>query len=271
MRKLILIITVAIFSTLSFISALAVEKQAKPKVEVSSSEYSLEVTVSDIPQDQQTLFIPIKIDTMILDFSKVALEDLSAQNILAVASSSKDKVGPGIGLIKLDEVEKGLPSSIKLKVFLKPISQGETSVSLVKVADEPALLSKGVVLNNDVAVTIQGNNEVDVTEKVEKSKKKLSISESKLTLDIKRLSQKEESIFIPIIFDNKLVDLDETFGHAIIAPGISAKTFSSSSLNEGGPGVEVLLSAEAEKDFSINVDLIPKSIGTAKLVTALPQ
>ena len=267
MKKVILLILLIV--SVNFVSALAEDKTESPKVDVSSSEYSLEITISDIPKDQQTLFIPIKIDTMVLDFDKVVLDDVAAQNILAVASSSMDKVGPGIGLIKFDEA--GLPSSLKLKVLLKSVGDGQTSVSLLKVADEPALLSKGTVINDLILVKILGSDELNISEKIEKDKKKLVLSENKLTLDIKRPAQQEETIFVPLIFDRNIFDLDETFGHAIIAPGISAKTFSSGSLHEGGPGVEIVLSAEADKDFTVDVDLIPRKAGKAKIVAAFPQ
>lgn len=244
-------------------------KENKPNQEAKQKDYSVEVTVKDIPQGQQTLFIPIKIDTMILDFDKVAIEDLSAQNILAVASNSKDKVGPGIGLIKLDE--NGLPSVLTLRAILKPVGQGETSISLTKVAEEPALPSKGAVINTEVSVNIKSSNEIDVTEKTEKNKKRLSLSESKLTLSLHRSSQKEESIFVPIIIENNVLDLDETFGHAVVAPGIAAKSFSSGSLHEGGTGIEILLTEVAPLDFEVEVDLIPKKPGKANISVAFPQ
>ena len=96
---------------------------------------------------------------------------------------------------------------------------------------------------------------------------------NKITLEIQRLVQKGETIFIPILFNNKIFDVDETFGHAIIGPGISAKSFSSYSLGEeaGGPGVEIVLTDVAEKDFTIDVDLVSKGIGKSKLSLALPQ
>lgn len=266
MKKLILIVLLS----LGFLPALATNKPSAPKVKVSPSEYSLQIKITDIPKNQQTLFVPIKIDTMILDLDKVVLEGLSTQNILAVASSSKDKVGPGIGLIKFDD--NGLPPTIELRVLLKPIGNGQTSVSLLMVADEAALLAKGEVINEAVTVSIKGSNEVDITEKTEKNKKKLTISQNKLALGITRTTQQEETVFIPLIFDKNLVDIDETFGHAILAPGVAAKTFSSSSINnEGGPGVEIILSADAPKDFTVDIDLIPRGLGKAKLTTALPQ
>lgn len=236
---------------------------------MASSKPSLEITVTGIPQGQQTLFVPIKIDTMIIDFDKVALEGLSSQNILAVASSSKDKVGPGIGLLKLDE--EGLPETIELKVLLKEVGRGETPISVLMVANEPALLSKGAVIDDVITVSINGDNELNVTEEVKNGKKKLIVDKSKLTLNITRPAQKEETIFVPIIFDGELIDLDETFGHAIIAPGIAAKSFSSSSLQEGGPGIEIVLSAVAPENFTIDLDLIPKKVGSVKVTTALPQ
>ncbi|MBI3591300.1 MAG: hypothetical protein HY094_08005 [Candidatus Melainabacteria bacterium] len=267
MKKLIIL--GVLLANLGFLSALAGDKPAKPKIDIHPTEgYSLQISINDIPKNQQTLFIPIKIDTMVLDFDQVVLEGLSTQNILAVVSSSKDKVGPGIGLLKFDE--NGLPPSLSLKVLLKRTGDGQTSVSLLKVADEPALLSKGAVLSDGVTVSIKENPELEITEKVEKNRPRLFITENKITLDVKRTGQKEETVFIPLIFDQSLVDLDETFGYAIIGPGISAKAFSSSSLHEGGPGVEILLSSEADKDFSIDVDLIPKKVGKAKLAVAFP-
>ncbi len=269
MKKTVLVL--AFFSLgLSFIPVNAAEQTTpKVKVEPSSSKYSLEVTINDIPKDQQTLFIPIKIDTMILDFDKVALEDISAQNILAVASSSKDKVGTGIGLLKLDE--KGLPPNLTLKVLLKQVGEGQTSVSLLQVADEPALLSRGAVIDNGITVSIKDNEELNITEKTENNKKRLALSKSRITLDIKRPAQKEETIFIPLVFDRNLIDLEETFGHSVIGPGITAKTFSTSTLEGDGPGVEIVLGADAEKDFSVDVDLFPKGIGNLKLTAAYPQ
>ena len=242
---------------------------AKEKVDVKKSEYSIQVTIKDIPSGQQTLFVPIKIDSMILDFDKVALEDLSSQNILAVASSSKDKVGTGIGLLKLDT--KGLPESLTFKVYLKPTGVGKTNISPVKIADEPTLLSKGAVLFDLTTVNIASKNEIEVFEKEEKSQKRLTLSEPKLTLNIQRPAQKEETIFIPIIFDKSVIDLDETFGHAVVGPGIAAKSFSSGSLHEGGPGVEIRLSEAAEKDFLIDVDLVPRKIGKSVFNCAIPQ
>lgn len=232
------------------------------------SPYALEVQIDSIPSGLQTLFVPVEIDTGILDFDKVVLEGVSAQNILAVASNSKDKVGTGIGLIKFDD--KGLPQSLTLKVLLKPVSQGMTNVSLGEVANEPALLSKGVVLDKNITVEINGG-EIEVQETTVNGKKKLLVNPVKLTLDVKRQSQKEETFFIPLFFDKEVIDIDETFGHAVLGGGISAKTFSSSSLHEGGPGVEVVLSGDAEKDFSVIVDLIPRKAGSSTFVSAVPQ
>lgn len=267
MKKFVFLILIVFV----FNSALAAKDSSKvePKNPPPEKKYSLDVTVRDIPKGQQTLFIPIMIDAMVLDFDKVALEDLSSQNILAVASTSMDKVGTGIGVIKLDE--NGLPETLSLKVLLKPQGNGQTTVSLLMFADEAVLPSKGAELYNDATVIVKSNKDVEVTEKSEGAKKKLLLSEHKLTLDIKRPAQKEESIFIPIIFDKNVLDLDETFGHAIVAPGVSAKSFSSSSLTEGGPGVEILLSEVADKDFSIDVDLVPKKIGKTRVVPAFPQ
>ncbi len=238
-------------------------------VEVAPTQYSVEITVRDIPAGQQTLFIPIKIDTMVLDFDKVSLEGLATQNILAVASNSKDKVGPGIGLIKLDET--GLPNTITLKALLKPIGEGQTSVSLTKVANEPSLPSKGLVINDGVTVLVKTPLDLEVTEKIEGPKKRLVLNERKLTLDIQRQAQKEETIFIPVIYNKSVVDIDETFGHAIVSQGISMKAFNSGALNEDGAGVEIILTADAPKDFTIDLDLVARKIGTSKLSIAFPQ
>ena len=237
----------------------------------SSPQYSIELTIKDIPKGQQTLFIPIKLDTMIVDVEKVSLDGLTAANILAVASTSKDKSGTGIGLIKFDD--NGLPETLKLNISLTSVGNGVSDVSLLMVADESALPSKGLVINNDVMINVKTKNEVEVTEKLEKGKKRFILDRNEITLEIQRPAQKEETIFIPILFDNKVVDVDETFGHAIIAPGIAAKSFSSSSLGDegGGPGVEIVLTDVAEKDFTINVDLLPKGLGKSKLSFALPQ
>jgi hypothetical protein len=140
------------------------------------------------------------------------------------------------------------------------------------VADELALPVKGLVIDNDVMINVKTKNETEVTERLEKGKKRFVLDQNKITLEIQRLAQNEETIFIPILFNNKIVDVDETFGYAIIAPGISAKSYSSSSLgNEGGPGIEIVLTEVAEKDFTIDVDLLPKGIGKSKLSLALPQ
>ena len=267
MKRILIVICLCVMG--SFSCVYAESGSSKSDVKSTDSQYSVEVTIKDIPKGQQTLFIPIMIDTMILDFDKVALEGLSTQNILAVASSSKDKVGPGIGLLKFDEV--GLPETLTVRAYLKPVGQGQTSVSLLKVANEPALPSKGAVINDEVTVSLKTGNEVEVTEKLESGKKKLVLSENKLTFLVQRTSQKEESIFIPIIFDRSVADIDETFGHAIIGPGIAAKSFSSGSLHEGGPGVEILLTEVADKDFNIDVDLVARKPGVVKFIPAFPQ
>lgn len=270
MKKLFILILV--IGLLFCNRAIAADKTSivtKQKEKALSSEYSLEVTVKGIPKNQQTLFIPLKIDTKVLDIDKVGLEGLAAQNILAVTSSSKEKVGPGIGLLKLDDY--GLPEELTLKVLLKEIGAGQTDISLSKVADEPVLLSKGAILDEEIIVNVNSNNQIEVTEKIENGKKRLILNEYKLTLNIQRPAQKEETIFIPLIFDRNVVDLDETFGHAIVAPGIAAKSFSSGSLHEGGPGVEIQLGEFADKDFTVDVDLIPRKTGTSKLSYATPQ
>ena len=268
MKKLLIILIVG------FLCLQSVLVQAETKTKVIKKEianqYSIELTVKDIPKGQQTLFIPIKLDTMVVDIDKVSLDGLTAANILAVASTSMDKAGTGVGLIKFDD--DGLPETLKLNVSLTSVGNGVSDVSLLMVADELALPSKGLTINNDVMVNVKTKKEIEVTEKLEKGKKRLVLDQNKITLDIQRLAQKEETIFIPILFDNKIVDVDESFGHAIVAPGISAKSYSSSSLgNEGGPGVEIVLTSVAEKDFSIDVDLLSKGVGKSKLSFALPQ
>ena len=273
MNKLIVFIFL-VCGMLFYNAVLAIDEpitETSLKEKVSSNKYSLDVTVKGIPKNQQTLFIPIMIDTKVLDIDKVGLEGLATQNILAVTSTSKEKVGPGIGLLKLDD--EGLPEELTLKVLLKEIGSGKTDISLSKVADEPALPAKGAILDDQILVNVKTNNQIEVTEKIEdsKGKKRLILNEYKLTLDIQRTGQKEETIFIPLIFDKSVIDLDETFGHAIVAPGIAAKSFSSGSLHEGGPGVEIQISDAADKDFTVDVDLIPRKTGTSKLSYATPQ
>lgn len=265
MKKLIILLVIVC----AFSVVVASAKDEPTVVKKETSPYSLEVSVNGIPKGHRTLFIPIKIDTMILDFDKVALENLPEQNILAVASNSKDKVGTGIGLLKLDEDD--LPGSLKLKVLLKQVGYGQTDISLVKVALEPALPTMGTVISEDIIVNVQSDGEVAVTEKLENNKKRLILNQNKLTIEVKRQTQKEETIFIPIIFNKEFIDLDETFGHAILGPGVAAKSFSSGSLHEGGPGVEIVLNETADKDFTVDVDLIPRKVGKAKLSTAYPQ
>ena len=280
MKKLLIILIVGFFclqslETSAQIKAIkkeVVKEVIKQDLKVPNSPgYSIELTVKDIPKGQQTLFIPIKIDTMVVDIDKVSLDGLVTSNILAVASTSKDKAGAGVGLIKFDD--KGLPETLKLNISLTSVGNGVSDVSLVMVADELALPSKGVVIDNEVLVNMKTSNEINVTEKLEKGKKRLVLDQNKITLEIQRPAQKEETIFIPILFDNKVMDVDETFGYAILAPGISAKSFSSSSLGDegGGPGIEIVLSGVAEKDFTVDVDLLPRNIGKSKLSLALPQ
>lgn len=283
--KKILIILIALFLGLQVIPAISetktlnkaknnkneIEKQnLKSSAPTKAPEYSLEITIKDIPKGQQTLFVPIKLDTMVVDVDKVSLEGLATGNILAVASNSMDKAGTGIGLIKFDD--NGLPETLKLNISLSSVGNGTSDVSLVMVADESALPSRGLTINNDVKVNVKTNSEIQVIEKLEKGKKRLILDQNKITLEVQRPLQKQETIFIPILFNNKIVDVDETFGHAIVAPGISAKAYGSSSLNnEGGAGIEIVLTDVAEKDFTIDVDLLPKGVGASKLTFALPQ
>ena len=280
MKKLLIMLVTGILCVQSMLAQAetkiikTVKKEAVKQDSKAPSvpQYSIELTIKDIPKGQQTLFIPIKLDTMVVDIDKVSLDGLTTANILAVASTSKDKAGTGVGLIKFDD--NGLPETLKLNISLTSVGNGVSDVSLLKVADESAVLpSKGLVIDNDVMINVKTKNEVEVSERLEKGKKRLVLDQNKITLEIQRPAQKEETIFIPILFDNKIVEVDETFGHAIIAPGISAKSFSSSSLGDegGGPGIEIVLSSVAEKDFTIDVDLLPKGLGKSKLSLALPQ
>ncbi|MBI3308195.1 MAG: hypothetical protein HYZ79_02345 [Candidatus Melainabacteria bacterium] len=266
MKKIIILI---IALSVGFLNLVCAEEESVKVSKSETSKYSIEVAVTGIPANQQTLYIPIELDSMVVDLDKVALDDIAAQNILPVAASSKDKVGPGIGLLKLDD--KGLPNSLKLKVFLKPVEGGKTDVHVGKVANEPALPVKGAMIRNDVTVVIESGHELNVKEVENEGKKRLELNEKQLTLNIQREEQKAETIFIPLLFDNKVMDIDESFGHAIIAPGVSMKTFSAGSLHGGGAGVEVVLSDVAEKDLSVNVDLIPKGTGSANIIAAYPQ
>ena len=274
--KKVLIVLVVGFLCLQTMMVQAETKTVKKEVikqdakAPAAPQYSIELTIKDIPKGQQTLFIPIKLDTRVVDVDMVSLDGLTAANILAVASTSKDKAGTGIGLIKFDD--NGLPETLKLNISLTSVGNGVSNVALLMVADESALPSKGLTIDNDVMINVKTKNEVEVTEKLEKGKKRFVLDQNKITLEIQRPAQKEETIFIPILFDNKIVDVDESFGHAIIAPGISAKSFSSSSLgNEGGPGIEIVLTDVAEKDFVIDVDLLARGLGKSKLSLALPQ
>ena len=272
--KIVLFLFLLLLLSLSFTKAISIEKGKKTHAlpaTVPPKQYSVDLVVNNIPPGQQTLFIPLSIDTMVLDMDKAELETLSSKNILAVTSNSKDKAGPGIGLIKFDN--DGLPSTLEFKVFLKPVGEGKTSISLTKVSEESTTLpAKGIQLSNDINVDLKTKDEVIVTEEIVKGKKKLSLSKSNLIIEVKRPSAREETIFIPIISTSKnIVDLDETFGHAVVAPGISVKSFSSVSLEGYGSGVEIVLSQEAEKDFSINIDLSAKNSGKAKFFAALPQ
>lgn len=235
-----------------------------------NAEYTIGITVNNIPQGQQSLYVPLDIDTMIFDLDKVALDDLAAQNILAVTATSMDKIGPGIGILQLDE--KGLPSSINLKVYLKPIvSSGETTISLGKVADEPVLPAKGAKIKNDVKVSVLSSQEIEVTGTDYKGKKKLVLNENAIMIHVERDTQKSDTIFIPLVFDKNIIDVDESFGHAVVGPGIAAKTFGSGSLHGGGAGVEVVLSEAADKDFDVNVDLLARKEGSVKIIAAYPQ
>lgn len=265
MRKIISLLLSVLLC--NFINPLFAEDVSVEKSQ--TDKYTIEISISNIPDNQQTLYIPVDIDSSVLDFDKVALDGIASQNILPVAASSKDKVGPGIGLLKLDD--KGLPSSLKLKVYLKPVADGTTSISLGKVADTDALPVKGAKIRNDVKAVVDGESIVEVTEKQSEDKKKLSLNKSQLALNITRQVHQAETIFIPLIFDRKVFDIDETFGHAILAPGISAKSFSSGSLNSGGPGIEIVLGEAAEKDFSVTLDLAPKGLGTSQIVLGYPQ
>ena len=85
MRKFSLIFVISLL-LLGISTTYAEEGSKKQKISVNQTQkqFSLEITITDIPKNQQTLFVPIKIDSKVLDFDKVALEGLSTQNILAV-------------------------------------------------------------------------------------------------------------------------------------------------------------------------------------------
>ena len=237
---------------------------------VKPTGYTVELTVKDIPKGQQTLFIPIKLDNSIVDVDMVSVNDLAASNILAVSSDSKGMSGAGIGLIKFDN--DGLPTTLMLNVSLSAVSSGTSEIGVYMLLDEqPALAAKGLTINNGVKANLKDVVPLEVVEILDKGKKRLKINHNKITIDVHRENQKEETIFIPIVFDST-VDLDESFGHAILGQGIAAKTYSASSLNnEGGPGVELVLSPSAVKDFTVDVDLVPKGVGKAKLFLSVPQ
>jgi hypothetical protein len=265
MKKLILMLLVILISqnfNLAYGEDISVSSSKKDK-------YSIEVSISGIPENQQTLYIPIELDSEVVDLDKVALDGVTGQNILPVAASSKDKVGPGIGLLKLDD--KGLPETLKLKVFLKPVKDGATDFTVGKVAEDNVLPVKGAMIRDDVTVNIEGLSEVTVTETEKEGKKRLQLEDRQLTLNIEREEQKEETIFIPLLFDSKVVDVDESFGHSIVGPGISVKSFSAGSLHGEGSGVELVLSGAAEKDLSVTVDIIPKGVGLSNFIAAYPQ
>lgn len=266
MKKIFNFVLVILLFTVLAVSAKVVKETQNP------GQYSINVTIKDIPKGEQTLFIPIMIDTMVFDFDKVALEGLATQNILAVASTSKDKVGTGIGLLKLDE--NGLPDTLTLKVLLKPQGEaGQTAISLLMMAPEAesVLPSRGAQLDPDIQVSLDLDSEITVNEKTENNKRKLILNKSRLTLSIQRSAQKEETIYIPIVLDKNIVDLDETFGHSIVAPGIAVKSISANSLQEGGPGVEILLTEAADKDFSVDIDLVPRKAGASQFIAGFPQ
>lgn len=267
MKKLFCLILVILFG--AFANGVLAENEVEV-AKTQTGEYSIDISVSNIPENQQTLYIPIDIDANILDLDKVALEGISSQNILPVAASSKDKVGPGVGLLKLDD--KGFPSKLQLKVYLKPVTDGSTNISVSMVADLDALPVKGAKIREDVKVALKTNVQIEVSETEEaEGKKRLNINERQLTLSVDRQGQQAETIFVPFLYDKKVFDIDETFGHSIIAPGISVKSFGSSSLHQGGPGVEIVLSETAEEDFDIPIDLLPKGVGQGELTLAYPQ
>ena len=132
MKKLLIMLIVGILCLQSVVV------QAETKTQIVKKEvanqYSIELIIKDIPKGQQTLFIPIKLDTMVVDIDKVSLDGLTAANILAIASTSKDKAGTGVGLIKFDD--NGLPETLKLNVSLTSVGNGVSDVSLLMVADE---------------------------------------------------------------------------------------------------------------------------------------
>ena len=264
------LISLLVISLMLFNSAYAEDKKLDKNPAVKTAGYTVEVTVKDIPKGQQTLFIPIKLDNSIVDVDMVSINDLAASNILAISSDSKGMSGSGIGLVKFDD--NGLPETLMLNVSLNPVSTGTSEIEVFMLLDEPALPAKGLTINKDVKVNLKSNDEIEVAEKLVKGKKKLQINQNKITFEVHRQNQKEETIFIPVVFDKSIVDLDESFGHAILGQGIAAKTYSAFSLNnEGGSGVEIVLSPDAEKDFTVDIDLTPKGVGKAKILFALPQ
>ena len=242
---------------------------AKDSNKISKNQQKVELIVKNIPKGQRSLFIPIEIDSNVADIDKVELGDLASSNVLAVPSNSKGMSGPGVGLLKFDD--QGLPATLKLNLLLTSVSNGMSDVSLFKVIDAPALPSKGLQIHKDVTVNVIGD-EIEVTEKLVKDKKRLALNQHKATLEITRSARKAEKIFIPIVFDNKVVDVDETFGHTIWAPGISFKTYSSNTItHDAGSAIEIVLTEAAEKDFSVDIDLLPKGVGKTNLAFALPQ
>lgn len=263
MKKTILSL-IAIFS-LAFLPALAKDSV---KISQKKAKNFIQVSVTNIPPGEQSLFIPVELDSKVVELGSVNLADLSKHNIIAVSSDSKGKAGSGIGILKLDK--SGLPETLEFKVFLKEISTGKSPISLRKVSDEENVLpAKGTQFNKKIQAKLESNEPIEVTHK--EGSKRLKLTKSSYTVNISRTNAGEETVFIPVIFDKNVVDLEESFGHAIVGPGISAKTYSANSLHKGGAGVEVLISEVAEKDFTLNVSFSPKKLGTSIVKVGFPQ
>lgn len=264
-----IILSLVLLLALVAIPGLAEEKKEKIKTK-KVDEKTIEVNITNIPDGHISLFVPLMIDTSVVDLSSVVLGDLSDKEILGVVANSMSKSTPGVGLVILKQGES-LPKELKFRVNLKKIGNGTSDIALEEITSEPALLTKGVSFRNDLAVSTGEGSSVEVSQVEKNGKKKLKISNSKLQINVKRPAQVADTFFVPILVDEKIVDLDETFGHSIIAPGITAKTFGSGSLHNGGSGVEVVLTEEADKDFSFEIDLRAKGVGNTEILAAKPQ
>ena len=89
--KNILLLIVLLFN-ITVISAYGEDKPksepAKPKVNVSASKYSLNVTITGIPPAQQTLFIPINIEPIRPGPPATAIKSISSNVIHAFFKDS---------------------------------------------------------------------------------------------------------------------------------------------------------------------------------------